>query len=45
MPMLVTNAKMVNEGRITERDLLVRNHRIEPIGSITAEKLEFGAQR
>lgn len=37
MPILITNARMVNEGQITEGDLLVRNHRIEQIGgSITA---------
>lgn len=37
MPILITNAKMVNEGQITEGDLLVRNQRIEKIGgSITA---------
>lgn len=37
MPILITNARMVNEGRITEGDLLVRNQRIEKIGkNITA---------
>lgn len=33
MPILITNARMVNEGQITEGDLLVRNHRIEKIGN------------
>lgn len=37
MPILITNARMVNQRQITEGDLLVRNHRIEKIGgSITA---------
>lgn len=37
MPILITNARMVNEGQITEGDLLVRNQRIEKIGkNITA---------
>lgn len=31
MPILITNARMVNEGQITEGDLLVRNQRIEKI--------------
>jgi dihydroorotase-like cyclic amidohydrolase len=53
MPILITNARMVNEGTITEGDLLVRNHRIEqkggsvtaPDGENRAQKLEFGRQR
>lgn len=32
MPILITNARMVKQGQITEGDLLVRNHRIELVG-------------
>jgi dihydroorotase len=36
---LITNARLVNEGRITEQDLLVKNGRIERIdSSITADR-------
>jgi len=38
---LITNAKMVNEGKITETDLLIKNGRIEKIAnSISAENLK-----
>jgi dihydroorotase-like cyclic amidohydrolase len=57
MPILITKARVVNKGKITYGDLLVRKHRIEQIGgSITApngkdqgqvrgQKLAFGCQR
>lgn len=35
---VITNAKIVNEGRIVDGDVLIKNHRIEKIGgSITAD--------
>ncbi|MEM7219446.1 MAG: dihydroorotase [Pseudomonadota bacterium] len=39
----IRNARLVNEGRITEGDLLIRDGRIEAIGTVGAADAEFDA--
>ena len=38
MNTLIVNAKIVNEGKVLEGDVLIRNERIEKIGSNISEK-------